>query len=172
LDVTIWTNQTLVFNYYFPDFGDVFTGSPISFVADGSSHLSTLSTLSPATFSVSSIAPDEMQITYFYPSGSFNLNAAAFNGFNISGPVTDSPIVAAFVDGSSTVIGLTDATVSFAADSVSVNLAGDQFPAGSIGVIDVQFAVPEPGSLLLLASALVVVFAIARLKRFRSVQVR
>jgi hypothetical protein len=49
-----WSNQTLVFNYYFPDFRDVFAGSPISFVADGSSHQSTLSDLSPATFYVSS----------------------------------------------------------------------------------------------------------------------
>ena len=167
-----WSNQSLVFNYYFPNFGDVFAGSPISFVADGSSHLSTLSTLSPATFSVSSIAPNAVQIAYFYPNGTFNLNTAAFNGFNISGPVADSPIVAAFVDSGSTVTGLTNATVSFAADSVTVNLAGDQFPVGSIGLIDVQFAVPEPGSLILLASALVVVFAIARLKRFRAVQVR
>jgi hypothetical protein len=109
LDVTIWTNQSLVFNYYFPDFGDVFTGSPISFVADGSFYQSTLSNLSPATFSVSGIAPNEVQITYFYPSGAFNLNAAAFNGFNIAGPGADSPIVAAFVDSDSTVTGLTNA---------------------------------------------------------------
>jgi hypothetical protein len=172
LDVTIWSNQSLVFNYYYPDFGDVFTGSPISFVADGSSHLSTLSNLSPATFSVSGIASNEVQITYFYPSGAFNLSVAAFNGFNIAGPGADSPIVAAFVDGGSTVTGLTDASVSFAADSVSVNLSADNFTAGSIGLIDVQFAVPEPGSLLLLASGLAFVFAITRLKRFRSVQVR
>jgi PEP-CTERM motif-containing protein len=172
LDVTIWSNQSLVFNYYFPDFGDVFTGSPISFDADGSEHLSTLSTLSPATFSVTSIAPDTVQIAYFYASGAFSLNTAPFNGFNISGPPADSPIVAAFVDSGSTAIGLTDGTVSFAADSVTVNLAGDQFPAGSTGLIDVQFAVPEPGSLLLLASALVVVFGIARLKRFRSIPMR
>jgi hypothetical protein len=168
-DVTIWSNQSLVFNYYFPALGDVFTGSPISFVADGSSHLSTLSNLSPATFSVTGIAPDAVQIAYFYPSGTFTLNAAAFNGFSISGPVGDSPIVAAFVDSSSTVTGLTNASVSFAADSVTMNLAGDHFSAGSIGLIDVQFAVPEPGSLLLLASGLVVVFGIARLKRFRFV---
>jgi hypothetical protein len=167
LDVTIWSNQSLVFNYYFPDLTHVFTGSPISFVADGSSHLSTLSTLKPATFSVSSIAPDAVQIAYFYPSGTFGLTNAAFNGFSISGPVADSPIVAAFVDSSSTVTGLTNATVSFAAHSVTVNLAGDLFSAGSIGLIDVHFGVPEPGSLLLLASALVVVFGIARLKRFR-----
>ena len=122
--MTIWSNQTLVFNYYFPDFGDVFTGSPISFVADGSPHLSTLSTLSPATFSVSGIAPDAVQIAYFYSSGSFNLNAAAFNGFNISGPVGDLPIAAAFVDSGSTVIGLTDGTVSFAAE------LGDGEPGG------------------------------------------
>jgi hypothetical protein len=165
--VTIWANQNLEFNYYFPTFGDVFTGSPISFVADGSTHLSTLSTLSPATFSVSSIGPDAVQIAYFYASGAFNLNNAAFNGFNISGPVTDAPIVAAFVDSGSTVTGLSDAAVSFAADSVSVNLAGDNFTAGSIGLIDVEFAVPEPGSLLLLASGLVIALGIARLKRFR-----
>lgn len=170
--MTTWSNQSLVFNYYFPDLGDVFTGSPISFVADGSSHLSTLSSLSPATFSVTGIAPDAVQIAYFYPSGSFNLSNAAFNGFSISGPIADSPIVAAFVDSSSTVTGLTNATVSFAGDSVTVNLAKDHFSAGSVGLIDVQFAVPEPGSLLLLVSALVVVFGIARLKRLCSVQVR
>ncbi len=168
----IWSNQTLVFNYYFPDFGDVFTGSPISFVADGSSHLSTLSTLSPATFSVSSIAPDAAQIAYFYPGGTFNLTTASFNGFNISGPPADSPVVAAFVDGGSTVTGLTNASVSFAANSVTVNLAGVSFTAGSIGLIDLQFAVPEPTSLFLLASGLVLAFGIARLKRLRSVQVR
>jgi hypothetical protein len=176
LDVTIWSNQSLEFNYYFPNFGDVFTGSPISFVADGSSNLSTLSILDPATFSVSTIAPNEMQIAYYYPSSAYpnglNLNVAAFNGFNIAGPGTDSPIAAAFVDSGSTVTGLTNASVSFTTDSVSVNLSGDGFTAGSTGLIDVQFAVPEPGSLLLLASALMVVFAIARLKRLHSVQVR
>ena len=170
--MTIWANQNLEFNYYFPDPGSVFTGSPISFVADGSSHLSTLSNLSPATFSVTGIAPDAVQIAYFYPVGSFNLSTSAFNGFIISGPVADSPIVAAFVDSGSTVPDLTNATVSFDANTVTVTLAGDAFPAGSIGLIDVQFAVPEPGSLLLLAPGLVVVFGIARLKRFRSVWAR
>jgi hypothetical protein len=118
------------------------------------------------------IVPHAVQIAYFYSSGAINLNAAAFNGFNISGPVADSPIVAAFVDSGNRGTGLTNATVSFAADSVTVNLAGDQFPAGSTGLIDVQFAAPEPGSLLLLASALVVVFGIAHLKRFRSIPMR
>jgi len=169
--VTIWSNQTLVFNYDFPNLGTVFTGSPINFVADGSLHLSTLANIEPATFSVSSIAPDEMQIAYFYPSSTypqgFDLNDTSFNGFIISGPVADSPIVAAFVDNSSTVNGLTNATVSFAASSVTVNLAGDKFSAGSIGLIDVQFAVPEPGSLLLLASGMVLALGIARLTRIR-----
>jgi hypothetical protein len=89
----------------------------------------------------------------------------AFNGFNISGPVADSPIVAALINSNSTVTGLTNATVIFAADSVTVNLAGDPFSAGSIGLIDVRFGVP-------LACALVVVSWNARLNRFHSVQVR
>jgi hypothetical protein len=172
LDVTTWNSQNLEFNYYFPHFGDVFTGSPISFVADGSPNLSTHADLNPATFSVSNIAPGVEQIAYFYPSAAYpqgvDLVSANFNGFNISGPLADSPIIAAFVDGSSTVTGLTDASVSFAADSVTVNLAGDNFTAGSIGLIDVQFAVPEPGSLLVFASGLAVILGIARLKRLRS----
>lgn len=167
--MTVWSDQSLVFNYYFPNLGNVFTGSPINFVADGSTHLSTLANMDPATFSVSTIAPDEMQIAYFYPSGAFNLTDTAFNGFVISGPVSDSPIVAAFVDSGSTVTGMTDATVSFAANSVTVNLAGDSFADGSIGLIDVQFAVPEPSSFLLLACGLLFVFGITHLKRFRPV---
>jgi hypothetical protein len=171
--VTTWASQNLEFNYYFPNLGNVFTGSPISFVADGSSNLSTLANLSPATFSVSNIAPNVEQIAYFYPSAAYpqgvNLVNANFNGFNISGPLGDSPIIAAFIDSGSTVTGLTDASVSFADDSVTVNLAGDSFTAGSIGLIDVQFAVPEPGSVLLFASGFVVALGIARLKRFRSV---
>lgn len=170
--MTTWNNQNLVFNYYFPNYGTVFTGSPINFVANGSSNLSTMANLSPATFSVSSVAPNEAQIAYLYPSASypsgFNLTNSNFNGFTISGSVANSPIVAATVDSGSTVTGLTNAAVSFAVNSVTVNLAGDDFTAGSIGLIDVQFAVPEPSSLLLLASGLVVVFWIARLKRFHS----
>ncbi len=92
-----------------------------------------------------------MQISYSYP-GLFNLTNSAFNGFTISGPLTDAPIAGASVDVNSTVTGLTNASLAFTADSVTVNLAGDTFSAGSSGLIDVQFAVPEPGSLLLLAS--------------------
>jgi hypothetical protein len=146
--MTTWSGQSLTFTYYFPALGDVFTGSPISFVADGSSNLSTLTNLSPATFSVTSIAQNELQISYSYPTGTFNLNDASFNGFTISGPVGDSPIFAAFVDPNSTVTGLTNSTISFAPASVTVNLAGDQFSAGSVGLVDVQFAppVPEPST--------------------------
>jgi PEP-CTERM motif len=148
--MTIWTGQDLTFSYNFPVLGDVFTGSPINFVADGSSHLSTLSSLSPATFSVTGIAPNEAQISYLYPASQypsgFILTPAAFNGFVISGPSGDSSIVAAFVDPSSTATGLNDASVGFSTDSVTVNLAGDNFFAGSVGLIDVQFAVPEPST--------------------------
>ena len=142
--MTTWTDQSLTFTYYFPALGDVFTGSPISFVADGSSHLSTLASLDPATFSVTSIAQNELQISYSYPTGAFNLTNSSFNGFTITGPGSDSPILAAFVDPSSTVTGLIDSAISFAPDSVAVNLAGDQFPAGSVGLIDVQFSSPVP----------------------------
>jgi hypothetical protein len=150
--VTVWTDQTLTFSYNFPTLGNVFTGSPISFVADGSSNLSTLSNLSPATFSVTGIAQNEAQISYSYPlsqyPNGFILTPALFNGFVISGPSGDSPILAAFVDPGSTVTGLIDSTVGFAANSVTVNLAGDHFSAGSVGLIDVQFAspVPEPST--------------------------
>ena len=85
--MTTWTDQSLTFTYYFPALGDVFTGSPISFVADGSSHLSTLASLDPATFSVTSIAQNELQIGYSYPTGAFNLTNSSFNGFTITGPV-------------------------------------------------------------------------------------
>jgi PEP-CTERM motif len=148
LEVTTWSDQSLTFTYYFPTLGSVFTGSPISFVADGSSYQSTLATSDPATFSVTSIGQNELQISYLYPTGAFNLNSASFNGFTISGPVGDSPIFAAFVDPNSTVTGLTNSTISFAANSVTANLAGDVFSAGSVGLIDVQFAppVPEPST--------------------------
>jgi hypothetical protein len=148
--VTIWTGQDLTFSYNFPVLGDVFTGSPINFTADGSSNLSTFSNLSPATFSVTGIAPDEAQISYLYPASQypngFILNDTSFNGFVISGPSGDSPIVAAFVDPGSTVTGLIDSSLGFSTDSVTVNLAGDNFFAGSVGLIDVQFAVPEPST--------------------------
>jgi hypothetical protein len=148
LEVTTWSDQSLTFTYYFPTLGNVFAGSPISFVADGSSNLSTLTNLSPATFSVTSIAQNELQISYSYPTGAFTLNDASFNGFTIMGPVGDSPIIAAFVDPNSTVTGLTNSTISFAPAFVTVNLAGDQFSAGSVGLVDVQFAppVPEPST--------------------------
>jgi hypothetical protein len=135
--------------YYFPTLGDVFTGSPISFVADGSSYPSTLANLNPATFSVTSIGQNELQISYFYPPAQqFTLNNTSFNGFTITGPVSDSPIFAAFVDPNSTVTGMTNPTISLAPDAVTVNLAGDHFSAGSVGLIDVQFAppVPEPST--------------------------
>jgi hypothetical protein len=147
-----WTNQSLTFNYYFPTIGSVFTGSPIDFVADGSLHLSTFSNLAPATFSVTGIAPNEVQISYFYPLTNYpngvGLVSEPFNGFNISGSLADAPIVAAFIDPNSNVTGLIDSAVSFSNNSVTVNLAGDHFAAGSIGLIDVQFAgaVPEPST--------------------------
>jgi hypothetical protein len=145
--MTTWSGQSLTFTYYFPALGDVFTGSPISFVADGSSYLSTLANLNPATFSVTSIGQNELQISYSYPIAS-TLNVQSFNGFTISGPVGDSPIIAALVDPNSTVTDLINSEVSFADNSVTVNLAGDHFSAGSIGLIDVQFAppVPEPST--------------------------
>lgn len=144
-----WTNENLTFNYYFPDLAHVFTGSPITFVADGSLHLSTFSNLGPATFSVTGIAPNEVQISYFYPLADYphgvTMTSPTFNGFSISGPNGLLPIVTAFVDSNSGVTGLTDSKVSFTSDSVTVNLAGDKFPAGAVGLIDVEFAgaVPE-----------------------------
>jgi hypothetical protein len=118
-------------------------------VADGSLHLSTFSNLHPATFSVTGIAPNEVQISYFYPLADYphgaGLTSPTFNGFTISGPNGLSPIVAAFVDSNSGVTGLTDSKISFTGNSVTVNLAGDTFPPGSVGLIDVEFAgaVPE-----------------------------
>jgi PEP-CTERM motif len=124
------------------------TRGAISFVADGSSNLSTFSNLEPATFSVTSIAQDELQISYSYPGQGHSLTNQSFNGFTISGPVGDSAIFAAFVDPSSTVTGLSNSAISFAPNSVTVNLAGDVFTASSVGLIDVQFAppVPEPST--------------------------
>jgi hypothetical protein len=146
--MTTWSGQNLTFTYYFPAFGDVFTGSPIDFVADGSSYPSTFANLEPATFSVTSIAQNELQISYSYPGQGHSLTNSTFNGFTISGPASDSPIVSALVDPSSTVTGLINSEVSFAANSVTVNLAGDVFSASSVGLIDVQFAppVPEPST--------------------------
>jgi hypothetical protein len=150
--MTSWSGQSLTFTYYFPTLGSVFTGSPISFVADGSPYLSTFANLSPATFSVTTIAQDDLQISYSYPVAQFpqgiTLTNSSFNGFTITGPVADSPIFAAFVDPNSTATGLINSTISFAPDSVTVNLAGDHFSAGSVGLIDVQFAppVPEPST--------------------------
>jgi hypothetical protein len=146
--VTTWTGQDLTFNYYFPTYGTVYAGSPISFVADGSSNLSTSSNLEPATFSVVSIAQNELQISYSYPGQGHSLSDPSFDGFTISGPLGDSPIVAAFVDPNSTQPGLSNSTISFAANSVTVNLAGEVFTATSVGLIDVQFAppVPEPST--------------------------
>ena len=147
-----WNNQTLTFNYYFPNYGDVFPGSPITFVADGSSHLSTFANLAPATFSVVGIGPNKVQISYEYPIASYpngaTLNVFPFNGFNISGPNGLSPIISAFVDSNSNVTGLTDSDIGFTTNSVSVNLAGVVFPPGSAGLIDIQFAgaVPEPST--------------------------
>jgi hypothetical protein len=148
LEVTTWTGQELTFNYYFPTYGTVYPGSPISFVADGSSNLSTFSNLEPATFSVTSIAQNELQISYSYPGQGHTLSDPSFDGFTISGPLGDSPIVAAFVDSNSTQPGLSNSTISFAANSVTVNLAGDVFTTSSVGLIDVQFAppVPEPST--------------------------
>ncbi len=146
--MTTWTGQDLTFNYYFPTYGTVYAGSPISFVPDGSSNLSTFSNLEPATFSVTSIAQNELQISYSYPGQGHSLSDPSFDGFTISAPLGDSPIVAAFVDPNSTQPGLSNSTISFAANSVTVNLAGDVFTASSVGLIDVQFAppVPEPST--------------------------
>jgi hypothetical protein len=164
-----WSNQSLVFDYYFPNYGNVFTGSPIAFVANGSQNLSTFSNLDPATFSVSSVTSSEVQISYSYPLASYpnglSLTTAPFNGFTIPGPAGDSPIAAVSVDASSTVTGLVSSALSFTNDSATVNLAGDVFSPGSVGLIDVAFAVPEPSSVALLASGLLVVFAINRLRR-------
>ena len=162
-----WNNQTLVFDYYYPIYGNVFTGSPIDFVANGTPTLSTLSNLEPATFSVSSIAPNEVQISYAYPIANYpsgiSLVTAAFNGFTISGPIGDAPIAAVLVDPNSTVTGLTSSELSFTNNAVTVNLGGDVFSPGSDGLIDVSFAVSEPGSTALFASALLAAFAITRL---------
>src|ERR1700760_3828028 len=119
----IWTGETLTFTYYFPTYGSVFTGSPISFVADGSPYLSTYTNLNPATFSVSTISPSEMQIHYAYPDQTnvFGLNPTAFNGFTISGSPGDAPISGIFIDGASTVTGLTNANLSFTDNSATVN---------------------------------------------------
>jgi hypothetical protein len=156
---TTWNNQTLTFTYQFPTAGNVFLGSPITFVADGSDHLSTFSNLKPATFSVKSIAPDLMQIRYLYPLADYpnavNMTSAPFNGFTISGPSGLSPILAAFVDPNSNVTGLTNSSISFVANAVTVNLAGDVFAPGSVGLIDFRVAAtPVPATLPLFASGL------------------
>ena len=156
---TTWANQTLTFTYQFPTAGSVFFGSPFTFVADGSDHLSTASFLSPATFSVTSIAPDLMQIRYLYPLADYptgvKMSSVAFNGFTISGPSGLSPILAAFVDPKSNVTGLANSAISHLANAVTVNLAGDGFSPGSVGLIDVRFAeTPVPATLPLFASGL------------------
>jgi hypothetical protein len=176
LEVTTWTDQSLTFNYYFPTLGTVFTGSPISFVADGSSYLSTLSNLVPATFSVTSIAQNELQISYSYPIAQYpqglSLVNEPFNGFAITGPSGDSAIIAAFVDPSSSVTGLSNSTINFASDSVTVNLAGDVFSAGSVGLIDVQFAppVPEPSTWAMMILGFCGLYMMARRRRNRIMQ--
>jgi hypothetical protein len=155
-----WNNQTLTFTYQFPTVGSVFFGSPFTFVADGSDYLSTASNLAPATFSVTSVAPDELQIRYFYPLADYPkgvtlTSGVAFNGFTISGPSGLSPITAAFVDANSNVTGLTDSAISHLTNSVTVNLAGDVFSPGSVGLIDLRVAeTPLPATLPLLASGL------------------
>jgi hypothetical protein len=165
-----WNNQTLTFTYQFPTVGSVFSGSPFTFIADGSEYLSTASNLSPATFSVTSIAPDELQIRYFYLLADYpktvTLNSATFNGFTILGPSGVSPITAAFVDATSNVTGLTDSAVSHLANSVTVNLAGDVFSPGSVGLIDLRVAeTPLPGTLPLLASGLGVLGLVAHRRK-------
>lgn len=165
-----WSDQNLVFNYYFPTYGNVFTGSPISFVADGSQHLSTLANLFPATFSVASISQSEMQISYSYPqqTSTVFITPASFNGFTISGPLADSPILSVFLDPSSNVAGLTNSNLSFTTDSVTVNLVGATYQVGSVGLIDVQFA-PLPEALPLLASG-VATLALLGWRRKRNAQ--
>lgn len=167
---TTWDNQTLTFTYQFPTAGSVFTGSPITFVADGSDHLSTFSNLKPATFSVTSIAPDLMQIRYLYPLADYpntvTLVSVAFNGFTISGPSGLSPITAAFVDAASNVTGLTNSVISHTANSVTVNLAGNVFSPGSVGLIDFRVAqTPIPATLPLFASGLGVLGLVAHRRK-------
>ena len=161
----IWNNQSLVFTYYFPTYGTVFADSPLDFVADGSPYLSTLTAPSPATFSVGNVTPYEEQISYSYPTSGHNLTNTSFNGFTISGPAGDTPIVGVRVDAANAVAGLTSAALSFTSNAVTVNLAGDAFPAGAVALIDVDFAIPEPGGVVLFASGLLLVFAITRLRR-------
>jgi len=172
---TTWNNQTLTFTYQFPTAGSVFTGSPFTFVADGSDHLSTFSNLAPATFSVKAIAPDLMQIRYLYPLADYpqgvKMNSAfPFNGFTISGPSGLSPILAAFVDPNSNVTGLTNSTISTLTNAVTVNLAGDVFSPGSVGLIDVRFAeTPVPATLPLFASGLGAIGLVAHRRKRKAV---
>jgi hypothetical protein len=165
--MTTWANQALTFTYYFPAYGDVFTDSPINFLGDGSLHLSTFANLEPATFSVTGISPWEVQIAYVYPASDypsgFGLTNVAFNGFTISGPAGITPITAVVIDPSSTIVGLTDAALSFTDTSATINLAGTTFPAGSVALIDVY--TPEPASVAILASALLLLVAMTRLRR-------
>ena len=156
---TTLDSQTLTFTYQFPTAGSVFFGSPFTFAADGSEHLSTASALSPATFSVAAIAPDVMQIRYFYPLADYpagaKMTSVAFNGFTISGWSSEWSIIAAFVDPNSNVTGLTNSTISHLANSVTVNLAGDVFSPGSVGLIDLRVAeTPVPATLPLFVSGL------------------
>ena len=141
--MTDWNGQTLSFNYHYPNYDSAYDSGTLT--ANGVPYLT------PETFftlTVSAVSANVEQVQVNFPQG-VNWNYAAFNGFTLTGPASDAPII-----GVQNMTGGYVFNLGASANVFYVNWEGVSYTPGTTLVFDLTFASPTPTLTALAPSAL------------------
>jgi hypothetical protein len=156
--------STLNYTYYYPVLGTTYAGTPNpngNFVVGPGEEIYSL------TDGVGSLDVTANQVIVDFSYGS-TFGAAEFSGWVLSDVFgTIDNFISVTLDASTTLAGMVEERLGFTADTISVNWGGLRFEQGDRLVLNVvtgesPVPIPEPGTLPLLAAALLGIAVIRR----------